>query len=373
MARLVLLGAGHAHMTVMARIPEMVKAGHEVTVVGPLDRHYYSGMGPGMLGGEYTDVDISFPVRRMVEDRGGTFVLDRAEEILYRDKKVRLASGETVAYDVLSCNTGSYVPSPMCEAGTEDVFPVKPIENLLRGRERILEIASERPVSIGVCGGGPAALEVAGNAAAAAREAGQGARVSVYAGSHFLSRMPSRVADACRQEVRRAGINVVEGTYVRSVTTGRVELEDERVFGHDVIFLALGVKPSPLFASSDLPMGLDGGLLVNDRLQCVGVPEVFGGGDCIWYMPRPLDKVGVYAVRENPVLADNLLAQMEGRALRSFDPGGSYLLIFNVGGGRAVLHKSGLLFSGRFAFRIKDFIDRKFMKQFKPSYEGGKG
>lgn len=373
MGRLVLLGAGHAHMTVMARIPEMVARGHEVLAVGPLERHYYSGMGPGMLGGSYSDVDISFPVRRMVEERGGTFLLDRAEEILPAEKKVRLASGQLIDYDVLSCNTGSYVPSPMCEPGTAGVYPVKPIENLQRGRERILETGSDRPVSIGVCGGGPAALEVAGNAMAAAREAGHGGRVTIYAGSRFISRMPSRVAASCRAEVRRAGIEVVEGSYVDRVETGRVELRDGRAFEHDLIFLALGVKPSRLFADSGLPVGLDGGLRVNRHLQCDGHPDIFGGGDCIWFMPKPLDKVGVYAVRENPVLAHNLLARLEDRALETFDPGGDYLLIFNVGGGRAVFHKSGVLFSGRLAFAIKDYIDRRFMKEFKPEYEGGKG
>jgi len=36
-----------------------------------------------------------------------------------------------------------------------------------------------------------------------------------------------------------------------------------------------------------------------------------GGGDCIYFKDRPLDKVGVYAVRENPVLYYNLMASLE--------------------------------------------------------------
>jgi len=53
MPRLLLAGAGHAHMAVMAAIPELVAKGHQVTAIGPGERHYYSGMGPGMLGGTY--------------------------------------------------------------------------------------------------------------------------------------------------------------------------------------------------------------------------------------------------------------------------------------------------------------------------------
>ena len=53
-------------------------------------------------------------------------------------------------------------------------------------------------------------------------------------------------------------------------------------------------------------------------------PRVF-----IYFKNQPLDKVGVYAVRENKVLYQNLMTSLEGRTLQPFDPGGNYLLIFN--------------------------------------------
>jgi len=106
-------------------------------------------------------------------------------------------------------------------------------------------------------------------------------------------------------------------------------------------------------------------LLVNRYLQSPGHPEIFGGGDCIFFEDRPLDKVGVYAVRQNPVLFHNLMASLQKTALRSFNPGGDYLVIFNMGDGTGVLHKKWLLLEGRLAFIIKDYIDRRFMKKFK--------
>ena len=124
------------------------------------------------------------------------------------------------------------------------------------------------------------------------------------------------------------------------------------------------MKPSPIFRESGLPAGPDGGLLVNRFLQSVQFPQIFGGGDCIYFQDQPLDKVGVYAVRENPVLYNNLMASLEGGELQPFDPGGSYLLIFNLGDGRGILGKKSLMFDGRLAFIIKDYIDRKFMRRF---------
>jgi len=131
-----------------------------------------------------------------------------------------------------------------------------------------------------------------------------------------------------------------------------------------VIFMALGVKPSTIFEESGLPVGPDKGLAVNRFLQSVKYPEIFGGGDCIFFKDKPLDKVGVYAVRQNPVLLHNLMAKLEQRRLEPFDPGPEYLMIFNIGNNTGVFKKHNIVFGGKIAFMIKDYIDRRFMKKF---------
>lgn len=366
MGELVLAGAGHAHMMLMEAIPGLIEGGHNVSVIGPDERHYYSGMGPGMLGGTYPPSEISFPVKSMVESRGGNFVLGKVVRIDPRKRLVILESGQEVPYDVLSCNLGSYVPNAIADEGSADIYSVKPIQNLLRALMRIQEIGSERPVRIGVCGGGPAALEIAGNAwAAAERQSRFGARVRIFSGSEFLHNLPDRVRSLAFKSMNKRGIGIVQGSYVERVATGSVTLQNGQEYGQDIIFLALGVQPSKVFADSGLPAGTDGGLAVNSHLQSTAYPEIFGGGDCIWFEKEPLDKVGVYAVRQNPVLLHNVRAQLEGRNLMPFDPGGPYLLIFNIGGRKGILHKNGLSFGGQPAFWIKDYIDRKFTKKFK--------
>jgi len=58
---LVLVGGGHAHMVTLANIGRFVEKGYRVTVIGPSEYHYYSGMGPGMLGGTYSPDQIPGP------------------------------------------------------------------------------------------------------------------------------------------------------------------------------------------------------------------------------------------------------------------------------------------------------------------------
>jgi NADH dehydrogenase FAD-containing subunit len=110
-------------------------------------------------------------------------------------------------------------------------------------------------------------------------------------------------------------------------------------------------------------------MLVNPCLQSTAYPEIFGGGDCISFEDHPLRKVGVYAVRQNPVLRHNLLAAVNGGPMKDFKPQKEFLLIFNMGNGKGIFWEKKWIWEGRLAFLLKDHIDRKFMRTFQISGE----
>lgn len=363
--RLILVGGGHAHMVTLANLHNIMAQGHTVTVIGPSEHHYYSGMGPGMLGQTYTPADIRFATRQVVEKQGATFVLDSVTHIDPEKKTVYLAAGEPLSYDVLSFNAGSYVDRSKVTDDQGDIFSVKPIEKLLAAQKRILELSTDRRITIDIVGGGPSSAEVAGNIIQLVkRNGGYQPEIRIFSGSTYMKRFPEKVRNKVRKTLTKRGVKIIEAGYVKEIRTHQVILANDKNYKSDLIFLALGVKPSKIFAKSNLPIGPDGGLLVNHYLQSTEYPELFGGGDCIYFQEQPLDKVGVYAVRENPVLYHNLLAALNGGELQAFEPGGAYLLIFNAGEGEGILHKWNFTFSGKLAFTIKDAIDRKFMRDF---------
>jgi len=82
-----------------------------------------------------------------------------------------------------------------------------------------------------------------------------------------------------------------------------------------------------------------------------------------------LDKVGVYAVRQNPILYHNLMGALENGTMQPFVPGEAYLLIFNLGDGKGIYVKKNWVWGGRLAFRFKDYIDRRFVRKFQVSGE----
>lgn len=363
--RLVLAGGGHAHMMILAQIRGLVRDGHAVTVIQPSDFHYYSGMGPGMLGLSYSPADIRFATRFMVERQGGTFIRDKVVRIDAASRAVILQSGRGVEYDVLSCNTGSFIPFDNIHGDTGDIFTVKPIERLQQAQRRVIELcASHGRPKISVIGGGPAALEIAGNTRRLANLRGRNTpEITLFAGRRLMGHLPRRIREMALDSLENQDIEVRETGYVEEIRDGVIRVGGEE-FRPDLTFLATGVRPSRIFEESGLSVGPAGGLLVNERLQSVDHPEILGGGDCIHFAPQPLDKVGVHAVRQNPVLLRNVRASLNGTRQTKFNPGGDYLLLFNMGDDTAIFRKGPLLFRNKLAFWLKDYIDRAFMRQF---------
>ena len=368
---LVIVGAGHAHLTVLKNLAEFKNSGHDVTVVSASSLHYYSGMGPGMLSGIYRAEEIRFDVKKLSEDRGAAFVEDKVVRVKPDERKIDLQSGNEILYDVISLNTGSFVPVAESMLTDETVFTVKPIENLLKANRKVVEILKTRELKATVVGGGPTGVEVAGNLDRLVRNESGRCRITLVAGTRLLAQFKGSVRRRALDSLRGRNVQVMEGVRLDSIKDGSVALSDGAVVDSDIIFMAIGVKPSALFENSGLPTGRDGGMLVNQYLQSVSHAEIFGGGDCISFEPQPLAKVGVYAVRQNPILLHNLKSALNGHKLQPFVPQKSILLALNLGDGTAIVDWHAIVWGGKLGFALKNYIDRKFMRAFQVSGELG--
>lgn len=366
---LVFVGGGHAHLTALTSLRDIVRAGHRVTLIGPSPYHYYSGMGPGLLSGIYQPAEARFHVKKMAQDGGATFIEDRVVRVDPVRRTLALGSGAEVRYDAASFNTGSEVPLDLLRPSRDNVFPVKPIENLLAARRKIRERDGGKRIRVIVVGGGAAAVEIAANLGHLARETDRIGGIALVSRSNVLEDFPEKARARAREALARWGVESVEGVGAESIADGGIRLENGANLEGDMVFVAIGIRPSPLFRNSGLPTGKDGGLLVNDRLQCVDHPELFGGGDCISMAGSPLARVGVYAVRQNRPLLRNLSAFLEGRPLQRFDPGGDYLLILNLGDRRGLFRRKNIVWSGRLSFLLKEYLDLGFMRKYQVSGE----
>ncbi len=64
----------------------------------------------------------------------------------------------------------------------------------------------------------------------------------------------------------------------------------------------------------------------------MGQDAIFAVGDCAHLTDAPRPKAGVFAVRQAPVLFDNLRAVLSGGALRAYRPQKDYLKLISTGG-----------------------------------------
>ena len=105
-------------------------------------------------------------------------------------------------------------------------------------------------------------------------------------------------------------------------------------------------------------------------MQCTKFSNIFGGGDCITLESHQLKKfppkAGVYAVREGPILANNILSLIKEKpsSLVTYKPQADFLKLLSLGDGTAIGTKFGIIISGKWVWKMKDHIDKSFMKLF---------
>ena len=357
----VFAGGGHAHLHSLLNTARFVERGCEVVLVNPSPHLYYSGMATGVISGTYTPEQDRIDVRRLVERGGGRFVEDRATGVLREPGEILLESGGRIPYDYASFGIGSEVADSFGNAGR--VVPVKPVENTAEIRNRILRHPGVAGPNVLVVGGGAAGCEVAANAANLLRQNNLGGTVRIAeAGPALLGTSPEKAQRGVTAYLRKRGVEVLTKTPVVSYADGGAETGAERKLPADLIVASVGIAPRTLKRGSYLLSGEDGGLWVNSYLQSVSDPRIFGGGDSISFRGSALPRLGVFGIRQGPVLFRNLLAALEGRPLESYKPQKNYLYILNFGDGTGLAVYGTLCWRGRLPMMLKYAIDRRFMK-----------
>jgi NADH dehydrogenase FAD-containing subunit len=367
MGRLVLIGAGHAHLHGIARLGAIAGRGHEVTVIAP-GPFWYSGLATGMLGGRYEPREDCIDVAGLVHLAGGRFVADEATRIDPTRRVVSTRSGLEVPYDVLSLDVGSRPRTGGVPGLEEFGLPVAPVGNLallraeLEGRLNPTEID---PLRVLVVGGGPSGCEVAANVVALAERRGGRIAVTLLGrGPRLLPGLPAGAGRAMERALARRGIAVRTGEALARVEPGVAVCDPGETIPFNLLVTATGPEPPPLARASGLPTDADGALRVDRHLSCPAFPEVLGGGDAVAFAGRRLPRAGVHAVRQAPVLLHNWRARLEGRPPRAYHPQRRSLLILNLGDGTGLATWGPLHYRGRPALWLKDRIDRAFLARY---------
>jgi pyridine nucleotide-disulfide oxidoreductase family protein len=340
--RLVLIGAGHAHLVVLRSLAEKPLYGTRIALVTPHAKQVYSGMLPGILAGHYRRAEAEINVAELAERGYVEFVQGRVCGIDPDGTSVSLENGASAGYDFASINAGSLVDDASL-AGAELALPVKPYDQFLSG----LHIAER----IAIVGAGAAGAEIA----MAMRH--RGAEVTLY------SDKPS-ISERVVKQLRRRKVDYRPGMPATAIEPGPVVIAGSAHQEFDRVLLATGAVPLPWLRQSGLRTDQRGFVLVDRALRSISHPNVFALGDCATLGDSPHPKSGVYAVRHGETLIENLRHLVAGAALEPYTPQKESLALITCGARYAIAERGAWSAQGRWVWWWKDRIDRRWMRSF---------
>ncbi len=358
---LVLIGGGHTHALVLRSWGMKPLAGVRLTVINPGPTAPYSGMLPGFVAGHYTRDELDIDLVKLARFAGARIILGAVDAIDVANKRISVPGRPDIAYDVAAVDVGITSAMPVLPGFTDHAVPAKPL-GTFAARWDAFRAAARNP-HIAIIGGGVAGAELAMAMSYALRQSGsEEAVVHLVDRSKALQDLGVTARGRIRAALLENGVTLLEDTDVTAVTADGLVLGNGDTLRSDFTTGAAGAKPHDWVADIDVAQ-TDGFIDVSDTLQSSD-PDVFAVGDCahLTFDPRP--KAGVYAVREAPILSDNLRARLSGGDLRAYKPQRDYLKLISLGGQSALAEKFGTARQGPLLWRLKDHIDRKFMTQF---------
>jgi NADH:quinone reductase (non-electrogenic) len=295
--RVVIVGAGFGGLHAAKALGHLPV---EVTVVDRRNHHTFQPLLYQVALAVLSPADIAQPIRTILRRNTNTQVLmDEVKGIDVEQRQVSLGSGARLSYDYLVLATGathSYF-------GKDEWAPLAPglksIEDATEIRRRVLlafELAERQmqehgwhpPLNFVVIGGGPTGVELAGAISDIAKLYMRHdfrhidptcARVLLLdGGPRVLAAYPPDLSAKAEATLKTLGVEVHTGSQVTSIGPGWVEANGERI-DSAVTLWAAGVQASPLGKMLGAPTDKRGCVIVDDRLNPPGLPEVFVLGD----------------------------------------------------------------------------------------------
>ena len=355
---LVLIGGGHTHALLLKNWAMRPLPGVRITLIDPASATAYSGMLPGFVAGHYQREDLDIDLVRLARHAGARFVHGAAYRLDLTIKTVVVAGRPPIQYDIASIDVGVHSQLADIEGVTDHAAAVKPLGKFASAWAAFLEAARPGPASIVVIGGGVAGTEIA---LAMAHRMPNALITIVDQASAPLQELATRERKTLLRALHARNVQIKTDHGVAQVSKAGVKLSNEAFLPADFVVSAAGAAPHSWLAETGLAHD-KGFVCVDEFLNATSDPAVFAVGDCAQMSRTPRQKAGVFAVRQAPILLNNLRAALGDGQKQAYRPQSDYLKLVSTGPKSAVAIKFGLALRGKWVWRLKDRIDQKFMR-----------
>lgn len=371
---LVLVGGGHSHVVALRMLAMQPEPGLRITLICTDVDTPYSGMLPGYISGHYSFDEVHIDLGRLAAFAGARFIHGEVTGLDRANRRVLLKGRPPVPYDLLSINTGSTPNVRRVDGAQAHAVPVKPIAHFnqrwLALLERVRGLRDR--FTVAVVGGGAGGVELVLSMQYRLRQELQGLGknpdllqfVLLTAGDTILSTHNPGVRARFARVLKERRVAVHTRAEVSQVSPGCLTTQDGRTFDADETMWVTQAGGPAWLQATGLALDEHGFVRVNEHLQTPDDPKIFAAGDVASFLPRPLEKAGVFAVRMGPALARNLRQALRGQPLRPYRPQKHWLALISTGDRHAVASRGPIGFAGDWVWRWKDGIDRRFMRKF---------
>ena len=372
---IVLIGGGHSHVEVLQRFAMEPEPGVRLTLVARDSFTPYSGMLPGYLAGHYDHAACHIDLRPHARFARARLIHAPATGLDTKARTIAIEGRPPVSFDLASIDIGS-APTRAGIAGADrHAIAVKPVDLFL---ERWAEvearlIATQGPFRLVVVGGGAGGVEVAlslrHRVCRHLEDAGgdpMRLHVTVVTDKPtVLHQHGAAVRRAMARAMDQRDIGIVTGHAVTAFERNAVVCQPARRIDCEAAVLVTHAAAFPWLKETGLELDEAGFVRVGATLQSLSHPHVLAVGDIASFAPRRLAKSGVYAVREGPVLADNLRRLAQGLSPRPYRPQTKTLALISTGDRNAVASWGPFAIEGAWVWRWKDRIDRRWMAAYR--------
>jgi pyridine nucleotide-disulfide oxidoreductase family protein len=361
---LVLVGGGHAHLSVLKLLAKHCPPKLTTILISPSNFQNYSGMLPGWIAGHYTQDQCRIDLVPLAKAANVALIIGSAVDLDAPLRRVKLKSGQEIKYDLLSLDIGSETNISWLKDLGQKLLPLKPLDDFYSSWPSVLRDARENPgYMLAVVGGGAAGVETA----LAAQEAFIRNNISgsvelVASDVGILPGHSKSVQKLVENFARKAGLNIHFTRGIGSVNG--ILLADGRHINADRVIAATSAKAANWLGNTKLKLDKDGYVMVDKFHRSVSHPNVFAVGDVCSRLDAEIHKSGVHAVRVGPILAQNLLTLATEGDLQPYKPKRKSLYLLACGPHFAVMSWGRWSAAGAWVWHIKDWIDNRFIRSF---------
>ncbi len=362
---LVLVGAGHAHLAVLAQAGRLRAAGVEPCLIAP-ETFDYSGLASGVLSGALPPESARIDIGVLARKHGVAHILSEVVTVDRAVSRLTLSDGSIHPYDAVSFNIGSTVADPLELTGRDGVWPVKPLASLFalrRALEATFCTGAPTPAIV-VAGDGPTGFEITAALTGLHERHGRdvnltliGPDVDACWAPEWAGRGRGLVRNLDRRGVRRVAGEIADHA------ADHICLADGRTLACDHLVLATGLRAPVLTQTMGLPLDDLARIKVAPILCSVGDDRVFAVGDCATIKGWSRPFAGVFGVRAADALIANLCALGTGDTPRAYRPQDRWLSIMDLGDGTGLAMRGRLWWQGRAALALKRRLDLGFVER----------